>query len=224
MPCPLPLSSFSPLFPLGAHLTTTSFDLATEVAGDVVSHQIWGPRKKSWSLPMTILAGVMRGAGRHSNLVDIVRFTSFLRPSLASDHVALSRLLSGCSWDLADLCPSHRMPSSLRSPSACENAGYGESSLNLMSWRMARVNSRANGSSPRGFGNVYRQNGRHPKQNLAPIHLPHLVNIITKELSYISMAVSPPRDAFVNQSDLELFRGILFVQSIHTQVNNHTFI
>jgi hypothetical protein len=33
-----------------------------------------------------------------------------------------------------------------------------------------------------------------------------------------------PRDAFVNQSDLEFFRGILFVQSIHTQVNNHTFI
>ena len=76
-----------PAVSLGAHLTTTSFDLATEVAGDVVSHQIWGPRKKSWSLPMTILAGVMRGAGRHSNLVDIVRFTSFLLPSFASDHV-----------------------------------------------------------------------------------------------------------------------------------------
>ncbi|KAI0257402.1 Alpha/Beta hydrolase protein [Lactifluus subvellereus] len=51
---------------------------ATEVAGDVVSHQIWGPRKKSWSLPMTILAGIMRGAGRHSNLVNIATIRMFL--------------------------------------------------------------------------------------------------------------------------------------------------
>jgi len=51
---------------------------ATEVAGDVVSHQIWGPRKKSWSLPMTILAGIMRNAGRHSNLVDIPFMRMFL--------------------------------------------------------------------------------------------------------------------------------------------------
>jgi hypothetical protein len=53
-------------------LSTDLVDLATEVAGDVVSHQIWGPRKKSWSLPMTILAGIMRDAGRHSKFVDIV--------------------------------------------------------------------------------------------------------------------------------------------------------
>lgn len=52
---------------------------ATEVAGDVVSHQIWGPRKKSWSLPMTILAGIMRDAGRHSKLVDIATIRMFLR-------------------------------------------------------------------------------------------------------------------------------------------------
>ncbi|KAI9512892.1 lipase/ esterase [Russula earlei] len=51
---------------------------ATEVATDVVSHQIWGPRKKSWSLPMTILAGIMRNAGRHSNLVDIATIRMFL--------------------------------------------------------------------------------------------------------------------------------------------------
>jgi len=50
---------------------TNLVDAATEVAGDVVSHHIWGPRKKSWSLPMTILAGIMRDAGRHSKLVDI---------------------------------------------------------------------------------------------------------------------------------------------------------
>ncbi|KAI9462408.1 Alpha/Beta hydrolase protein [Lactarius psammicola] len=52
---------------------------ATEVAGDVVSHQIWGPRKKSWGLPMTILAGLMRDAGRHSKLVDIATIRMFLR-------------------------------------------------------------------------------------------------------------------------------------------------
>ncbi|KAH9081932.1 lipase/ esterase [Lactarius deliciosus] len=51
---------------------------ATEVAGDVVSHQIWGPRKKSWSLPMTILTGIMRDAGRHSKLVDISTIRMFL--------------------------------------------------------------------------------------------------------------------------------------------------
>lgn len=51
---------------------------ATEVAGDVVSHQIWGPRKKSWSLPMTILTGIMRDAGRHSKLVDIATIRMFL--------------------------------------------------------------------------------------------------------------------------------------------------
>ncbi|KAF8506954.1 lipase/ esterase [Russula emetica] len=51
---------------------------ATEVASDVVSHQIWGPRKKSWSLPMTILAGIMRNAGRHSNLVDIATIRMIL--------------------------------------------------------------------------------------------------------------------------------------------------
>lgn len=65
-------------FPLWAQLTETCFDVATEVASDVVSHQIWGPRKKSWSLPMTILAGIMRNAGRHSNLVDIARYSLYL--------------------------------------------------------------------------------------------------------------------------------------------------
>ncbi|KAF8272870.1 Alpha/Beta hydrolase protein [Lactarius quietus] len=46
--------------------------IASRVAGDVVSHQIWGPRKKSWSLPMTILAGIMRDAGRHSKIGGLV--------------------------------------------------------------------------------------------------------------------------------------------------------
>ncbi|KAG7099690.1 hypothetical protein E1B28_001512 [Marasmius oreades] len=44
---------------------------ATEITLDLVSHQIWGPRKKSWGLEMTIINSLMRGAGRHSALVDI---------------------------------------------------------------------------------------------------------------------------------------------------------
>lgn len=44
---------------------------ATEVTGDVLSHHVWGPRKKSWGIEMTIVSSLMRGAGRHSTLVDI---------------------------------------------------------------------------------------------------------------------------------------------------------
>ena len=73
----------TPLSPFG--LIEIWFDIATEVASDVVSHQIWGPRKKSWSLPMTILAGIMRNAGRHSNLVDIVSPSPFSGSAGRSD-------------------------------------------------------------------------------------------------------------------------------------------
>ena len=48
---------------------------ATEITGDVLSHHVWGPRKKSWGIEMTIVSSIMRGAGRHSSLVDIVRAT-----------------------------------------------------------------------------------------------------------------------------------------------------
>ncbi|KAF5385349.1 hypothetical protein D9615_001202 [Tricholomella constricta] len=44
---------------------------ATEITGDVLSHHVWGPRKKSWGIEMTIVSSIMRGAGRHSSLVDI---------------------------------------------------------------------------------------------------------------------------------------------------------
>ncbi|KAG5636600.1 hypothetical protein H0H81_007540, partial [Sphagnurus paluster] len=43
----------------------------TEITGDVLSHHMWGPRKKSWGIEMTIVSSIMRGAGRHSSLVDI---------------------------------------------------------------------------------------------------------------------------------------------------------
>jgi hypothetical protein len=45
---------------------------ATEVTGDVLLHHVLGPRRKSWGIEMTIVSSLMRGAGRHSTLVDIV--------------------------------------------------------------------------------------------------------------------------------------------------------
>ena len=80
-------------FPFGS--TEIWFDVATEVASDVVSHHIWGPRKKSWSLPMTILAGIMRNAGRHSNLVDIVGLSPFYGPPGVLTILPFLRLPSG---------------------------------------------------------------------------------------------------------------------------------
>jgi len=44
---------------------------ATELTSDVLSHHIWGPRRKSWGIEMTIVTSFMRGAERHSALVDI---------------------------------------------------------------------------------------------------------------------------------------------------------
>ncbi|KAF8971680.1 Alpha/Beta hydrolase protein [Flammula alnicola] len=44
---------------------------ATEVTSDVLSHHIWGPRRKSWGIEMTIVTSLIRGAERHSSLVDI---------------------------------------------------------------------------------------------------------------------------------------------------------
>ncbi|KIK70605.1 hypothetical protein GYMLUDRAFT_32650 [Collybiopsis luxurians FD-317 M1] len=44
---------------------------ATEITGAIVAHQIWGPRRKSWGIEMTIINSLMRGANRHSALIDI---------------------------------------------------------------------------------------------------------------------------------------------------------
>ncbi|RDX51889.1 hypothetical protein OH76DRAFT_1346167 [Lentinus brumalis] len=44
---------------------------ATTLAADVLSHQIWGPRRKSWGIEMTLLSSIMRGVGRYSHLIDI---------------------------------------------------------------------------------------------------------------------------------------------------------
>ncbi|TDL28074.1 hypothetical protein BD410DRAFT_782035 [Rickenella mellea] len=44
---------------------------ATEVASEVVSHHIWGPRRKSWGIEMTMITSFMRNAGQHSHLIDM---------------------------------------------------------------------------------------------------------------------------------------------------------
>jgi hypothetical protein len=45
---------------------------ATEVAFDLTSHSLFGPRKKSWGIEMTLITSFMRNVGKHSHLVDIV--------------------------------------------------------------------------------------------------------------------------------------------------------
>lgn len=53
---------------------------ATTLAADVVSHQIWGPRRKSWGIEMTLLSSIMRGMSRYSHLTDIVSSSVEPRP------------------------------------------------------------------------------------------------------------------------------------------------
>ncbi|KAM5536061.1 hypothetical protein V8D89_010319 [Ganoderma adspersum] len=44
---------------------------ATTLAADVLSHQLWGPRRRSWGIEMTLLSSIMRGLSRYSYLTDI---------------------------------------------------------------------------------------------------------------------------------------------------------
>ncbi|KAG9092550.1 hypothetical protein FS749_015648 [Ceratobasidium sp. UAMH 11750] len=61
-----------PLFTTRFNPLMTSYDHpATDLASDFVSHHIWGPRKKSWGIEMTLLSSFMRGVGRHTRLTDI---------------------------------------------------------------------------------------------------------------------------------------------------------
>lgn len=43
----------------------------TELANEMVHYTLWGPRKPSWGIEMTIINTLMRGAADHSALVDI---------------------------------------------------------------------------------------------------------------------------------------------------------
>ncbi|EPQ60247.1 alpha/beta-hydrolase [Gloeophyllum trabeum ATCC 11539] len=55
------------LWKYGAFAATKTKD----IVGDVIAHQLWGPRRKSWGIEMTLLTSFMRNAGKHSQLVDI---------------------------------------------------------------------------------------------------------------------------------------------------------
>ncbi|KAF5368407.1 hypothetical protein D9758_002167 [Tetrapyrgos nigripes] len=44
---------------------------ATEVTADIILHKLRGPKRKSWGIEMTVINSLMRGAGRHSALVDL---------------------------------------------------------------------------------------------------------------------------------------------------------
>ena len=61
-----------------AHLLPHPVFEATEVIGDVLSHHLWGPRRKSWGIEMTLITSFMRNASRHSQLADIVCLSSRL--------------------------------------------------------------------------------------------------------------------------------------------------
>lgn len=139
---------------------------------------------------MTILAGIMRNAGRHSNLVDIVHLYLFSRSVAGSDDVSFLSLPSECSWHLAALYLCHQMRLSLLLHSECVSVNFAEFSRNSMSWRMAHVNCLVNGSLPKGSGSVCKRSGGYPNQNPAQIRQPRRVNIM-RELSYIFTAVSP---------------------------------
>ena len=77
---------------------------ATAVAGDILSHQIWGPRKKSWGLEMTIFNSIMRDTGRHSALVDIVSsFASLVSPSDQWKLIIVDRSNANGHWGLSSI-------------------------------------------------------------------------------------------------------------------------
>ncbi|KAG2345195.1 alpha/beta-hydrolase [Suillus weaverae] len=61
-----------------------AFNKASSLALDVISHHVWGPRRKSWGIEMTILSSLMRDVSRHSALADIAMGIGGLVP-LPSD-------------------------------------------------------------------------------------------------------------------------------------------
>ncbi|KAH7886030.1 Alpha/Beta hydrolase protein [Phlebopus sp. FC_14] len=43
----------------------------SSLARDILSHHIWGPRRRTWGIEMTIISSLMRDVSRHSALADI---------------------------------------------------------------------------------------------------------------------------------------------------------
>ncbi|KAL7414004.1 Alpha/Beta hydrolase protein [Mrakia frigida] len=54
-------------------------DRANHLAKELVVHTVYGPRKKSWGVEMTIITSFMRDVGKHSSLTDI----TFIRGLIA---------------------------------------------------------------------------------------------------------------------------------------------
>ncbi|KAF8560127.1 alpha/beta-hydrolase [Imleria badia] len=44
---------------------------ASSLARDIIVHHIWGPRRRTWGIEMTVINSVMRDVSRHSSLADI---------------------------------------------------------------------------------------------------------------------------------------------------------
>ncbi len=57
---------------------------ATQMTGDAIVHTVWGPRKKSWGIQMTLMSSLMRNAGQHTDLMDIV--CDFFMPLLPATN------------------------------------------------------------------------------------------------------------------------------------------
>ncbi|KAK0200269.1 Alpha/Beta hydrolase protein [Desarmillaria ectypa] len=51
---------------------------ATQMTGDALVHTIWGPRKKSWGIQMTLMSSLMRNAGQHTDLMDVPSIRMFM--------------------------------------------------------------------------------------------------------------------------------------------------
>ncbi len=66
------------------------------MTGDVLTHAFWGPRKKSWGIEMTLISGLMRGAGRHTALMDLVGATPHIHAWILT--IIFSSLPSDFSW------------------------------------------------------------------------------------------------------------------------------
>ncbi|KZT72905.1 hypothetical protein DAEQUDRAFT_762704 [Daedalea quercina L-15889] len=63
-PQPLSLWQLSRLAAFGAAK-------ATELFAALIYHHVWGPRRKSWTIEMTLLSALMRNVGQHSHLGDM---------------------------------------------------------------------------------------------------------------------------------------------------------
>jgi hypothetical protein len=49
--------------------------VVTEVFWELCCHHLMGPRKKSWGIEMTLITSLIRNAGLHSYLADVVSLT-----------------------------------------------------------------------------------------------------------------------------------------------------